>query len=42
LVRILFVDIPANALDVAALRRPVGRGTRGLVSTVAMRPLLSS
>ena len=32
--RIHFVDFPADALDVAALRRPVGHGTRGLVSMV--------
>jgi hypothetical protein len=29
-----FVDLPANALDIAALRRPVGQGTCGLVSMV--------
>jgi hypothetical protein len=32
--RIDFVDVSADALDVDALRRPVGHGTRGLVSMV--------
>ena len=32
--RIRVVGIPANALDVAALRGAVGQGTRGLVSMV--------
>jgi hypothetical protein len=40
--RIRFVDIPADALDVAALRGTVRHGTRGLVSMVGHAgPLLS-
>jgi hypothetical protein len=40
--RIRFVDIPAHALDVAALRGTVRHGTRGLVSMVGHGgPLLS-
>jgi hypothetical protein len=40
--RIHLVDPPTDALDVAALRRPVGHRTRGLVSMVGHDgPLLS-